>query len=78
MVASTLDPHANTRTTYANMLERLLVAPHFVNYHVEHHMMMTVPPYNLPKMHDILLSKGFFEKGLLENGYLSLIKKAIV
>ena len=78
MVESTLDPHANTRTTYANLIERLLVAPHYVNYHAEHHMMMTVPPYNLPKMHDILLSKGFFEKGPLEKGYLSLIKKAIV
>lgn len=78
MVESTLDPYANTRTTYANVIERLLVAPHFVNYHAEHHMMMTVPPYNLPRMHDILLRKGFFEKGPLEKGYLSLIKKAIV
>jgi len=78
MVESTLDPHANTRTTYANLIERLFVAPHYVNYHAEHHLMMTVPPYNLPKMHAILLDKGFFDKGPLEKGYLSLIQKAIV
>lgn len=78
MVESTLDPQANTRTTYANMIERLLVAPHYVNYHAEHHLMMTVPPYNLPKMHEILLNKGFFEKAPLEKGYVSLIRKAIV
>jgi len=51
MVEDTRDPHANTRTTYANILERLFVAPHYVNYHAEHHLMMTVPPYNLPRMH---------------------------
>ena len=78
MVESTLDPHANTRTTYANVIERLFVAPHYVNYHAEHHLMMTVPPYNLPKMHNILLRKGFFKKGPLEKGYISLIRKAIL
>lgn len=78
MVVDTKDPHANTRTTYANVLERLLVAPHFVNYHAEHHLMMTVPPYNLPKMHQLLLQKGFYDKGVLEKGYVSLVRKAIV
>ena len=78
MIAETGDPHTNTRTTYANPLERLLVAPHYVNYHAEHHLMMGVPPYNLPKMHEILLQKGFYEKGILEKGYVPLLRKAIV
>jgi len=39
------DPIRNTRTTDANWLEHLLFAPFNVNYHVEHHMLMTVPFY---------------------------------
>ena len=78
MVIQSGDPHTNTRTTYANPLERLFFAPHYVNYHAEHHLMMGVPPYNLPKMHQILLQKGFYEKGVLEKGYWSLLQKAIV
>ena len=51
MVIQSGNPHTNTRTTYANLIERLLVAPHFVNYHAEHHLMMGVPPYNLSLIH---------------------------
>lgn len=78
MTEGTLDPYTNTRTTLANPVERLLFAPHFVNYHVEHHLLMTAPPYNLPRMHRILKEKGFFERGVLEKGYWSLVKKAVV
>lgn len=48
------DPLRNTRTTKANWLERLFVAPYFVNYHLEHHLMFYVPCYNLPKVHEAL------------------------
>ena len=72
------DPLRNTRTTYANWLERLLFAPHHVNYHLEHHMMMSVPSYNLSKMHELLKKRGFYEKaGLLENGYWEILKLAV-
>lgn len=72
------DPLRNTRTTYANWLERMLFAPHYVNYHLEHHMLMSVPPYNLPKMHILLKERGFYEKaGLLEKNYWNVIKMAI-
>jgi len=33
------DPLRNTRTTKANLIERALVAPYFVNYHLEHHLL---------------------------------------
>ncbi len=66
MVEDTEDPIRNTRTTYANWLEKLLFAPFHVNYHLEHHMLMAVPSYNLPKMHRLLKERGFYEKGLLE------------
>jgi fatty acid desaturase len=33
------DPFRNARTTKANLLWRALVAPYWVNYHVEHHLL---------------------------------------
>lgn len=77
MVEDQTDPLRNTRTTYANWLERMLFAPYHVNYHLEHHMLMAVPPYNLPKMHRLLLERGFYEKGLLEKNYWNVFKLAI-
>ncbi|MGK0383467.1 MAG: fatty acid desaturase [Bacteroidia bacterium] len=65
VVPDRLENQTNTRTTYANIIEKMLVAPHHVNYHTEHHLLMTVPSYNLPKMHKLLKARGFFEKGLL-------------
>ena len=43
------DPLRNTRTTRAGFLERLFVAPYYVNYHLEHHLLFYVPCYNLPR-----------------------------
>ena len=48
------DPLRNTRTTRAGFLERLFVAPYYVNYHLEHHLLFYVPCYNLPRVHRIL------------------------
>jgi fatty acid desaturase len=39
----------------------LLVAPNFVNYHVEHHMAATVPGYKLPALHKLLGERGYFD-----------------
>ena len=76
MVEDPTNQIRNTRTTYANWLERLLFAPHYVTYHLEHHMLMAVPPYNLPRMHQLLKEKGFYEEGLLAPGYWEIIKMA--
>lgn len=52
------DPLRNTRTTRAGLLARLTVAPHHVNYHLEHHLLMTVPHYKLPRMRAMLVERG--------------------
>ena len=52
------DPLLNTRTTRAGWLARLTVAPHYVNYHLEHHLLMTVPHHKLPHMHRMLRERG--------------------
>ncbi|MEM6765609.1 MAG: fatty acid desaturase family protein [Bacteroidota bacterium] len=72
------DPFKNTRTTKANFLERMLFAPYYVNYHAEHHMLMGVPPYKLPHMHRLLVSRNFYEKGVLAPNYLTIIRAAII
>ena len=71
------NPERNTRTTYANFLERLLFAPHYVNYHAEHHLCMGAPPYNLPLMHRLLYSKGYYNNAILERNYWKIVKKAV-
>ena len=76
VVPERLNNYLNTRTTYANFIERMLFAPHHVNYHAEHHLLMTVPSYNLPKMHRLLKKRGFFDNGLLEPNYINIIKLA--
>ena len=77
MVDDPTDPNRNTRTTKAKFIERLLFAPYNVNYHLEHHMIMTVPSYNLPKMHKLLVERGFYEKGLMAKGYFEVIKMTV-
>jgi fatty acid desaturase len=47
----------NTRTTLANWIARVTVAPHHVNFHAEHHLMASVPCYRLPRMHEMLMQK---------------------
>ena len=49
----------NTRTTHAGWFERALVAPYFVNYHLEHHLLVSCPCYRLPQAHALLIAKGF-------------------
>ena len=71
------DPQRNTRTTYARWWEKILFAPHHVNYHAEHHLLMTVPPYNLPKMHRLLKERGYYKRGVLAQNYWDVIKLAI-
>jgi fatty acid desaturase len=78
MVDDPADPQRNTRTTYANFMERVLFAPHHVNYHSEHHLCMGAPSYNLPAMHRLLLQRGFYKNGSMETNYWKIVKKAIV
>jgi fatty acid desaturase len=72
-----LDPVKNTRTTYATPLARVTVAPHFVNYHLEHHFLMTVPHFQFKKMHALLLKRGAFKEGYLARNYSDVLKGAV-
>lgn len=76
MVPDNDDPMRNARTTKANWLWRAAVAPYWVNYHVEHHLLMFVPCYNLPKFHKLLLAKGFGPRMEIQPDYITMLKIA--
>jgi len=76
MVPDPSDPLRNTRTTLARWWERLFIAPNRVNYHLEHHLVMTVPHYNLPRMHRVLRDRGVLEGACVTRGYLGVLKLA--
>jgi fatty acid desaturase len=70
------DPLRNTRTTKANIFERIFIAPYYVNYHLEHHLLFYVPCYNLPKLHDILMGGPYADRMEVQQGYLKVLKLA--
>jgi fatty acid desaturase len=70
------DPLNNVRTTLARWWERLLIAPNYVNYHLEHHLLMTVPHYNLPRMHRLLRRRGALADACVERSYWRILRRA--
>jgi fatty acid desaturase len=42
---------------FGNLLGRVLLFPHHVNYHLEHHLYPAVPHYHLPRLHRMLAAK---------------------
>jgi fatty acid desaturase len=76
VVPDSNDPLRNTRTTEASLLERAFVAPYFVNYHLEHHLLFYVPCYNLPKLHNILMRGPHAARMEVRRGYLSVLSLA--
>jgi fatty acid desaturase len=76
VVPDSQDPLRNTRTTRANFLERLFIAPYYVNYHLEHHLLFYVPCYNLPLVHRILNQSRFAGRMEVQPGYAAVLRLA--
>jgi fatty acid desaturase len=70
------DPLRQARTTQANLLERALVAPYWVNYHCEHHLFTQVACWNLPKAHRSLARQRATGRMEIERGYVLLLGRA--
>ena len=64
------------RTTRTNWLTRALVAPYWVNYHVEHHAYMYVPCYRLKNAHAKMRAGGYAME--YKPGYRAVLKAATV
>ena len=67
------DARKNTRTVYSSFLSRMMFCPHQVNYHLEHHLLPSVPKYNLALMHRLLRDKGCYEGVYFPKGYVELL-----
>ncbi len=75
---TSLDPRLNTSTTVAPFWQRFFIAPNDVNYHLEHHYLAAVPPYNLKRLHTLLASRGFYEGfECISYGYGDVLKRAV-
>src|SRR6202158_1762017 len=76
VVPDSSDPLRNTRTTHANFLERLFIAPYYVNYHLEHHLLFYVPCYNLPRVHEILSRSAYATRMEVQPNYAAVLRLA--
>ncbi len=70
------DPMRHARTTEANLIERLFIAPYWVNYHCEHHMFMYLPCWSLPRAHRMLRDRGVTERMEVRCGYWGVLMAA--
>lgn len=66
----------NTRTTIAGPLMRLLICPHQVNYHIEHHLLASIPIYRLRDAHKRLVELGYYDGIKVPNGYGEVLRDA--
>jgi len=67
-----------TRTTYPTLLERLLIAPKNIAYHLDHHLYPSVPFYNLPVLHQALLQHDEFRtQSHLTRSYLQVLGECL-
>ena len=71
------DPRLNTRTVNAPLWQRFVIAPSFVNYHLEHHLIPGVPCYNLPALRALLENRGFFLNTPTCTSYHCLLRSVI-
>ena len=71
------DPVDNTRTVLAGWLSRITVAPNFVNYHLEHHLLPGVPGFQLPKIHKLLAGSEEYQKADVSQGYWRVLKNLV-
>ena len=76
IVPDDADPLRHARTTRAGFLERLLIAPYWVNHHCEHHMFMHMPCGSLPRAHRWLAAKGVTARMEVQPGYWTVLKAA--
>ncbi|MEZ6090733.1 MAG: fatty acid desaturase family protein [Pirellulaceae bacterium] len=68
-----------TRTVIPSLLERLLIAPYNVNYHLEHHLYPSVPGWNLARLHTILMQdEEFRNHAHITQTYVGVIRELML
>jgi fatty acid desaturase len=51
-----------TRTVVPTAIERFLIAPCGINFHLEHHLFPSIPFFNLPEIHKLLMDDPMFRQ----------------
>jgi fatty acid desaturase len=72
--ARTANQLHNTRTTHASLFARITFAPLNVNYHLEHHLLPTVPWWRLPALHRTLAARNVLPATSLATGYVDVLR----
>lgn len=63
----------------ATWWEKFLLAPHNVHYHVDHHLYPSVPYYNLPRLHALLLAQPeYVARAHITDGYCTGLRRECV
>ena len=76
MVQDGDDPLRNSRTITAGPVARALLAPYWMSYHLEHHLLVFVPCWKLRRAHRLLLAKGYGARMEVASAYLTVIRRA--
>ncbi|MEG9862165.1 MAG: fatty acid desaturase family protein [Parvularculales bacterium] len=76
MVPDNNDPFRNARTTKAGWISRAFIAPYWVNYHVEHHLLLWVSCYRLPLLRRFLEENGHGERIETAASYRAVLRLA--
>jgi fatty acid desaturase len=76
MVPDGDDPLRNSRTIVAGPIARALLAPYWMSYHLEHHLLVFVPCWKLRRAHALLLANGYGARMETASGYRAVIRRA--
>jgi fatty acid desaturase len=72
------DVRRHTTTVRAGPLQRLLIAPHGVAYHMEHHLLPSTPIYRLGALHRLLKGRNFFDGfDCLRDTYIDILRRCV-
>jgi fatty acid desaturase len=68
--------YAGTRTVLPNWFDRAFIGTNNVNYHLEHHLYPSVPFYNLPELHRVLMQDPEYRRSAhVSSGYLGVLRE---
>jgi fatty acid desaturase len=68
-----------TRNTISPFWERAMLAPHNVGYHLDHHLCPSIPFYNLPALHRLLLRiPDYRAQAHQSDGYLGFSQSSVM
>lgn len=69
---------SESRTTYPSLLEKIFIAPHGVNYHLDHHLYPSVPFYRLPELHRALMqAPAYSEQAHITRSYWNVLRECM-